>query len=251
MTETPPTDDAHENGATPHDTLSTYDSLPPRRREYVRWYVTLNNGAKAARKAGYSIPNARKESARLLTYEDVQEAIIEYRASLADRGEVTPERIISELGEIAFADLGDYISIVNGEPVLDMSELPPGATRAMESISETTNGVQFKLHDKQGALMTLAKIYGMVKGDGASVNIHVDASGHSAKLAKFTTDELRAILDSGVFDGPKPPAIEAQAKTLPEFEAPVPEFETPVAPMKDLGNESQIGESDVTATEEG
>jgi hypothetical protein len=171
--------------------LEQRPKLTPKRWEFVRQYIALNNGAAAARKAGYAVASANKEAARLLAFEDVQAALEWYRASEADRLGVTPARVLGELASIAFADFGDYVRLVDGVPIFDMSELPAGATRAIASIDETSSGVRFKLHDKQAALVTLARSFGLLGNDSPAVSVVVGAA-ESVELATLSADELRA-----------------------------------------------------------
>ena len=166
-------------------------ALTPRRWEFVRQYVALGNGSAAARKAGYSERSASSEASRLLKNDEIITALEYYRASEADRLGVTPARVLEELASIAFADLGDYVRIVNGSPIFDMSELPAGATRAIASIDETSSGVRFKLHDKQAALVTLARSFGLLGNDSPAVSVVVGAA-ESIELATLSADELRA-----------------------------------------------------------
>jgi hypothetical protein len=127
----------------------------------------------------------------LLKNDEVIEALEYYRASESDRLGVTPARVLEELAAIAFADLGDYVRIVDGSPIFDMSELPAGATRAIASIDETSSGVRFKLHDKQAALVTLARSFGLLGNDSPAVAVVVGAA-ESVELSTLTADELRA-----------------------------------------------------------
>jgi hypothetical protein len=57
--------------------------------------------------------------------------------------------------------------------------------------------LRFKLHDKHAALVSLAKILGMFQE--SSVNLTIE-SHDSTKLAVLSTEDLRRVLDSGVFD---------------------------------------------------
>ena len=167
-------------------------ALTPRRWEFVRQYVALNNGSAAARRAGYSERSASSEASRLLKNDEVMQAVEWYRASEAERLGVTAERVLAELAAIAFADLGDYVRVVDGVPVLDMSELPAGATRALASVdSSSSGGVRFKLHDKQAALVTLARSFGLLAADSPAVAVVVGAA-ESVELATLSADQLRA-----------------------------------------------------------
>ena len=167
-------------------------ALTARRWEFVRQYVALNNGSAAARRAGYSERSASSEASRLLKNDEVMQAVEWYRASEAERLGVTAERVLAELAAIAFADLGDYVRVVDGVPVLDMSELPAGATRALASVdSSSSGGVRFKLHDKQAALVTLARSFGLLAADSPAVAVVV-GEAERVELSTLSADQLRA-----------------------------------------------------------
>lgn len=192
-------------------------ALTPRRWEFVRQYVALGNGSAAARKAGYSERSASSEASRLLKNDEVIEALEYYRASEAERLGVTPESIIAELASIAFADLGDYVRIVDGAPVVDMSELPAGATRAIASIDETSSGVRFKLHDKQAALVTLARSFGLLGNDSPAVAVVVGAA-EQVELSTLSADQLRAGI-SALSSGDSEPLTAPEAANVVDLGA--------------------------------
>ena len=106
-------------------------ALPPRRAAFVREYLVDLNASRAARDVGYAPKSASVEGSRLLANVEVQAEITRQWAILMEQSNVTPEKIVAELAAIAFADLGDYVRIVRGEPVLDMSEMSTGATLAL------------------------------------------------------------------------------------------------------------------------
>ncbi len=89
------------------------------------------NASRAARDVGYAPKSASVEGSRLLANVEVHAEITRQWAILMEQSNVTPEKIVAELAAIAFADLGDYVRIVRGEPVLDMSEMSTGATLAL------------------------------------------------------------------------------------------------------------------------
>ena len=89
------------------------------------------NASRAARDVGYAPKSASVEGSRLLANVEVQAELTRQWAILMEQSNVTPEKIVAELAAIAFADLGDYVRIVRGEPVLDMSEMSTGATLAL------------------------------------------------------------------------------------------------------------------------
>ena len=179
--------------------------LTPRRSEFVRQYIKSLNAAAAARAAGYAPSSSKNEGSRLLANVDVQQAISEARAQLAEREQVTPERIVSELASIAFSDLGDYFRLggPDGKTAsIDFGNLPIGATKALESITvdeyvegrgenaETVRRIRVRLHDKRAALVDLAKTLGMFS-DGVNVQVNVNESD---QLQEFDVDQLRQLV---------------------------------------------------------
>jgi phage terminase small subunit len=191
---------------TTHVTETT-KALPPRRAAFVREYLVDLNASRAARDVGYAAKSASVEGWRLLANSDVQAEIARQRAILAEQSNVTPEKIVAELAVIAFSDLGDYIRIhPDGTASIELGNMPPGATRAIASLNTDTSRtaadkqvtkLRFKLHDKHAALVSLAKILGMFQE--SSVNLTIE-SHDSTKLAVLSTEDLRRVLDSGVFD---------------------------------------------------
>jgi len=77
--------------------------------------------------------------------------------------------------------------------------MPPGATRAIASLNtdakETEAGTQtekvrIKLHDKQAALVSLAKIFGLLTGDSPGVSVVVN-DAENVELSTLSIEELR------------------------------------------------------------
>ena len=182
--------------------IQDMSKLTPRRAEFVRQYIKSLNAAGAARAAGYAPSSANTEGSRLLANADVQQAISEARAQLAEREQVTPERIVSELASIAFSDLGDYFRLDGKNASIDFSNLPIGATKALESITvdeyvegrgdnaQNVRRIRVRLHDKRAALVDLAKTLGMFS-DGVNVQVNVNESD---QLQEFDVDQLRELV---------------------------------------------------------
>ena len=97
------------------------------------------NASRAARAVGYAPKSASVEGSRLLANAEVQAEITRQRAILMEEFSVTPERIVAELAEIAFSDLGDYIRVhPDGTASIELGDMPPGATRAIASLNTDT-----------------------------------------------------------------------------------------------------------------
>jgi phage terminase small subunit len=176
-------------------------TLPPRRAAFVREYLVDLNASRAARDVGYAPKSASVEASRLLANPEVQTEITRQRAILAEQSNVTPEKIVAELAVTAFSDMGDFIKVVNGIPLLDLAGIDPSKLRAIASVKHDANGTTIKLHDKHAALVTLARTLGMVQDGSTNVLIQTH---DTVKMKALTTEELRKSLDSGVFDVESP-----------------------------------------------
>lgn len=162
-----------KEGARKIDLLSTEN-----RQRFVIHYVRLNNGTAAARKAGYDHERAGVTASELLARDDIQAAIAERRAELAERYRITPERIMEEYAKIAFANILDYTRVDGtgtdlfcdfaGADLEHMAAVAEIVTRTTtkknrdEDEPEVTRETRFKLHDKKGALDSIAKITGLM-----------------------------------------------------------------------------------------
>lgn len=124
----------------PPKVLTPMERLSEQRRRFVRAYV-LNggNGAEAAREAGYSEKTARSQAHRLLTLDDVQEAVAAEAHRLAAKVEATVDRVVEELGYVGFANILHFCRIGDdGHPILDLTQIPEGASRAIQEITTET-----------------------------------------------------------------------------------------------------------------
>jgi phage terminase small subunit len=84
-----------------HD--SRHDSLTPKQAAFVQQYLVDLNATQAAIRAGYSARTADVIGHQLLSKTWVSEAIRAGAAQLAEKVELTKERIARELAAIGFA----------------------------------------------------------------------------------------------------------------------------------------------------
>jgi hypothetical protein len=114
---------------------------------------------------------------------------------------LTGDMVVDELRKIAFANTGDYMkSTPEGYPYVDFSTLTPDQTAALAEVTvDFVNGrgkdarkrVKFKLHDKQAALVSLGRHFGLFdpkKREPEKVKVdaeHVQATilGRLARIA--------------------------------------------------------------------
>lgn len=147
---------------------------------FAREYLTDLNAAKAYRRAGFKCSDkvVTACASRLLATANVQSFIQAEMAKRAKRTDITADRVLAELALIGFANMADYMRIVDSDPVIDLS----GMTREQAAaISEVTvedfkdgrgadardvRRIKFKLSDKRAALVDIGKHLGMFKDKG-------------------------------------------------------------------------------------
>lgn len=148
------------------------------------------NATEAARGAQYSERGAARQGSQLLKNALVEAKIAELRAAAAQRAEVEADRVVEEWENVALADIRDVVVVENvevalesplsGEPLLGKGgkpltkvetlvrlkptdEWPDNAARAVAEVSQSNTGaVKIKMHNKLGALDSLAKYLGIL-----------------------------------------------------------------------------------------
>ncbi|MBA8846251.1 phage terminase small subunit [Ochrobactrum sp. RH1CCR137] len=150
-------------------------SLTPKQERFVAEYLIDLNATQAAIRAGYSQKTAQQQGSRLLLNVLVQEAIAKGQNKTAAKLEITKERIVEELAKIGFSNMLDYMRAgTDGDPYLDFSNLTreQAAALAEVTVEDFKDGrgedardvrrIKFKLHDKKGALVDMAKMLGFM-----------------------------------------------------------------------------------------
>lgn len=78
-------------------------ALNARQERFVREYLVDSNGKQAAIRAGYSAATAEQCASRLLRNRKVAEAIAARRGVMLGKLDISAERVLEGIGEIAFA----------------------------------------------------------------------------------------------------------------------------------------------------
>ena len=143
---------------------------------FVAEYLKDLNATKAAIRAGYSENRASEIGYQLLQKTTVSKAIADAMARRIKRTEVTQDRVVQEYARLAFSNMRDFVDLSQGGiAIRDISNLSEDEQRCIAEVSETTTkdggSVKFKLHDKKGALDSLARHLGMFN-DKLSVAVH-------------------------------------------------------------------------------
>ncbi len=149
-------------------------ALTPKQERFVAEYLIDLNATAAARRAGYSAKTAEQQGPRLLGNVAVAQAIGRRQAKIAEKLEVTQERVVAELAKLGFANMADYMrASPDGDPFLDFSALTRDQAAALTEVTvddfvdgrgedaRAVRRVKFKLADKRAALVDLGKHLGM------------------------------------------------------------------------------------------
>jgi len=145
-----------------------------KQQRFIEEYPIDFNGTQAAVRAKYSKKTAAQQATRLLRNVHIQAAIQKRIGKLTAKADVTVERILSELANIGFANLGDYFRITkDGEPFIDLSDITEDQSAALQEImvedfkdgrgddARDVRRVKIKMLDKSTALDKLGKYLGM------------------------------------------------------------------------------------------
>jgi len=145
--------------------------LSARAAAFVREYLIDLNGAAAAIRAGYAERSARSTASSLLKQPAVTAAIAAAQQERARRVDVSANRVIEELGKIAFANIRDFVRVdAKGQPEINLAAVEERrdlfASIASFDVTDIESGrrvgrtTKIRFHDKQGALTTLLKHLG-------------------------------------------------------------------------------------------
>lgn len=140
--------------------------LTPKQERFVQEYLIDLNATQAAIRAGYSKKTAAAIGAENLIKPYLGEAIAERKAQLAKKAGVTAEQIVSEMANIGFSNMQNYLDLSDPEnPTIDLSKITPQQASAIAETRVERRGLQrrvtIKLHDKLNALVNLGKHLGL------------------------------------------------------------------------------------------
>jgi len=144
--------------------------LTARQAQFVAEYIIDLNQAQAAIRAGFSPRSARSCAARMMTFANVAAAISEAKRSRAKATGITQDRVLEELGLLAFSDVGHYELDPETGKFKAAADAPAGARRAISSIKyrrivdsegTVTYEAEVKLWDKPGPLKLAGRHVGL------------------------------------------------------------------------------------------
>lgn len=132
---------------------------------FAQNYIKTGNASEAYR-LSY---NAKKmldktiteKSSRLLKKDNISARIKQLQDKLAEKHDISKERILKELKCILNADIKDYVYFDGVElKFKSFDDLTEAQTKAIESIKMGRNGLELKLHGKNWTVERICKMLG-------------------------------------------------------------------------------------------
>ncbi|GAC43331.1 phage terminase [Paenibacillus popilliae ATCC 14706] len=141
-------------------------ALTAKQQRFADEYLIDLNATQAAIRAGYSPKTAKEIGSENLTKPNIRAYIDTRMAELSKRTGVNQERIIRELGRIAFVNASDVIDIKNATIRENASSEDTAAIASVKvktSYSDTGEMIEREIRfaDKNKALELLGKRFGM------------------------------------------------------------------------------------------
>lgn len=177
---------------------------------FVRRYCQHYNAAKAAREAGF----VEGYAPELMQREDIKARLVELTEGMLKPGDITAQRVMLELGRVAFADVRQVFR--EDGSLIPIHELDDDAAAAIAGIEHETHSksrkgkqvlnlatgemedevivttvrtAKIKRFNKDAALGTLAKHFKLIGDEGDGVNALASALADRLKTARKRTPE--------------------------------------------------------------
>ena len=139
--------------------------LTEKQRRFCDEYLIDLNATRAYKAAYLTVKKdetAAAAAARLLKNVKVKAYLEERIRERQKRTEITQDRVLREIAAIAFADIGDIVSVSGGAVCLaNTNELPEEKRKMISGIKEGREGVEVKMYDRLRALELLGRHLGM------------------------------------------------------------------------------------------
>lgn len=168
------------NAITPfNDFRSAYASLTPMETKFVDGYVVdlqiyaERTGARLAAVLHLPFPGELDRTAvALLARPMVRAAIVERINGISQEHDLTINRSLRSLGNLAYSNIKDYfdISTISGMPELNLAKASADQLEAVKSIEieDMARGgrkTKITMHDKTANLLTTLKYFGVLQED--------------------------------------------------------------------------------------
>lgn len=160
--------------------------LTAKQQRFVEEYLIDLNATQAAIRAGYSSRTAYRTGADNLRKPQVAAAIETERAAHGKKADIKIQDVLREYARLAFSNVSDFLTFgAEGVVLRDSASIPREILAAVSEVSDTKEGVKFKLHSKTSALDSLCKVLGFNFSDRS------DNAANPGEIAKRLFDLLR------------------------------------------------------------
>ena len=142
--------------------------LSAKRQRFIEEYLIDLNGKQAAIRAGYTPASASVTASRLLANDNVKNEVARRQAHFSEKLCINTENVINELANIAFGNLGDFISIDRDgglrlvkDAFLDREKTAALSNVVAEIKADGSQTIRLTAANKTAALMGLSRHLGL------------------------------------------------------------------------------------------
>ncbi|CAL7867511.1 terminase small subunit [Fusobacterium necrophorum] len=164
---------------------------------FVKEYLKDLNATQAYIRAGYKFKSenvAAASAAKILRNPKIQEKIQKAMAEREKRTEITQDRVLREIANLAFTDRTGIVNLKKNRVIIrDFEELTPEQRACVAGVKETKYGIEVSFYNKEKALEMLGRHLGMFTEK-------VEVKGELKTEDPFkglTTEELKKVIFSG------------------------------------------------------
>lgn len=161
---------------------------------FVKEYLKDLNKTQAYIRAGYKAKNenvAAASAAKLLRNPKIQEKIQAAMKEREKRTEITQDRVLKEIANLAFTDRTGIVNLKNNNLIIkNFDELTPEQKACISGVKETKHGIEVTFYNKEKALEMLGRHLGMFN-DKVKIDGEMTVNNPFTEL---TTEELRKII---------------------------------------------------------
>ena len=131
---------------------------------FVKEYLKDLNGTQAYIRAGYKVKNenvAAVYASKLLRKPKVQEKIQAAMKEREKRTEITQDKVLNEIANLAFTDRTEIVNLNNRVIIKNFDELSPEQKACISGVKETKHGIEVTFYNKEKALEMLGRHLGI------------------------------------------------------------------------------------------
>ncbi len=140
--------------------------MTPKQQRFVAEYLIDLNATQAAIRAGYSAKTAQAIGSENLRKPLVAEAIEEGKRQQLESAGLSAAKVLAEYRKLAFSDMRRLMTWgPDGMRLKDSDDLSDDEAACVSEVSQTISkdggSLKLKVHDKKGALDSIARHFGM------------------------------------------------------------------------------------------